>query len=483
MCRITNILTKIKRTFIYSIQCIKRWLRLNMRRRHWKRRALWLNATRSFLIDFSAVLVLVAVIVLITLEFLREIVVIEPIEIPKRLNDVGYTSHVVARELMGHIFQIRAQADTTIEQLVVATADDSPDIVVPGAGFSIRAAVGYVKAFAGDRSIKITGEITEHNNLFQLHLRVNGRSFYTQNRGVAIFAKAFLGIPAQQAAKITRPLMPSAAPAVLLHSLHTQQGVCNIVIAMTRRDFAKACIFTTHKALRENTCPIASGDYSTPVSQRRHSDKLDELITDGAKLVIGESEPIILASYLVEYGKDDDALQVIKKILIKAPEKSEPAARAYNLWGILLRKDKDRDRAIEMYKKALENKKNAPYALLNIGKALAQKHDYDGSIEYYHRAAKFNPNNAEANIGYGLALMSNDEWIQANEFLDKAIQLDESRPNASLYLGRGLVDYHNQLWFNAMINFIKASQIDPLNDYSRFYIWATRTHLGEYEDA
>jgi len=48
-------------------------------------------------------------------------------------------------------------------------------------------------------------------------------------RGVAIFAKAFLGIPAQQAAKITRPLMPSAAPAVLLHSLHTQQGVCNIV--------------------------------------------------------------------------------------------------------------------------------------------------------------------------------------------------------------------------------------------------------------
>ncbi|MFA6163758.1 MAG: VOC family protein, partial [Methylobacter sp.] len=35
------------------------------------------------------------------------------------------------------------------------------------------------------------------------------------NRGVAIFAKAFLGIPAQQAAKNTRPLMPAAAPAVL----------------------------------------------------------------------------------------------------------------------------------------------------------------------------------------------------------------------------------------------------------------------------
>ena len=35
-------------------------------------------------------------------------------------------------------------------------------------------------------------------------------------RGVAIFAKAFMSIPAQQAAKTTRPLMPAAAPAVLV---------------------------------------------------------------------------------------------------------------------------------------------------------------------------------------------------------------------------------------------------------------------------
>jgi len=32
----------------------------------------------------------------------------------------------------------------------------------------------------------------------------------------------------------------------------------------------KACIFTTQKTLRENTCAIASGNYSTPASQRRN---------------------------------------------------------------------------------------------------------------------------------------------------------------------------------------------------------------------
>ena len=86
-------------------------------------------------------------------------------------------------------------------------------------------------------------------------------------RGVAIFAKAFMGIPAQQAAKTTRPLMPAAAPAVLLLLLDTQQGVSNIILAMTRRDVGKPA-FSLRK-LRENTCTIASGDYSTPVSQRR----------------------------------------------------------------------------------------------------------------------------------------------------------------------------------------------------------------------
>jgi hypothetical protein len=48
-----------------------------------------------------------------------------------------------------------------------------------------------------------------------------------------------MSIPAQQAAKTTRPLMPAAGPAVLLHSLDTRQGVSNIVLAMTRRDVGK----------------------------------------------------------------------------------------------------------------------------------------------------------------------------------------------------------------------------------------------------
>jgi len=42
---------------------------------------------------------------------------------------------------------------------------------------------------------------------------------------------------------------------------------------MTRRDFGKPAFSLRKKTLRENTCPIASGDYSTPVSQRKRAKK------------------------------------------------------------------------------------------------------------------------------------------------------------------------------------------------------------------
>ena len=109
--------------------------------------------------------------------------------------------------------------------------------------------------------------------------------------GVAIFAKAFMGIPAQQAAKITRPLMPSAAPAVLLHSLHTQQGVCNIVIAMTRRDFGKPA-FSLRKKRFVKTHALSLLGTTRLLSRSERTDKQNRHfcswagLSDGKKTIV-----------------------------------------------------------------------------------------------------------------------------------------------------------------------------------------------------
>ncbi len=101
-------------------------------------------------------------------------------------------------------------------------------------------------------------------------------------RGVAIFAKAFLGFPAQKRGKNYATTNACGCPSRPGHSFATQQGVAHMLSNDSTR-FRKACIFTTQTALRENTCPIASGDYSTPVSQRRQVTADNEKVT--AKII------------------------------------------------------------------------------------------------------------------------------------------------------------------------------------------------------
>ena len=78
--------------------------------------------------------------------------------------------------------------------------------------------------------------------------------------GSRYFCESFYGHPCPTSSKKYATAMPTAAPAVLLLSLITQQGVLNIVLAMTRRDFVKPAFSLRKKPLRENTCTIASGD-------------------------------------------------------------------------------------------------------------------------------------------------------------------------------------------------------------------------------
>jgi hypothetical protein len=70
--------------------------------------------------------------------------------------------------------------------------------------------------------------------------------------------KIFPGVLLEKSAKITRPLMPSAAPIRPATLVSTQQGV-ETLLRNDLTPFRKACIFTTLK-LRENTCPTAIAD-------------------------------------------------------------------------------------------------------------------------------------------------------------------------------------------------------------------------------
>jgi len=171
------------------------------------------------------------------------------------------------------------------------------------------------------------------------------------------------------------------------------------------------------------------------------------------------------------------ALQEVKRIVATAPEKSEMAARAYNLWGIILQDEKNFDDAIEMYKRALNINQEAVYALTNIGTVLSNKEKYEEGIKYYREAIKFNPSEAAAYSNLGSALMANGQYKLAIEYFSKAIDRDAKL--AHVYVARGLLRYNQRLWSEAFIDFVRATQLDNSDDYAQFYLWLIRARRGE----
>jgi hypothetical protein len=83
--------------------------------------------------------------------------------------------------------------------------------------------------------------------------------------GESLFCERFLGVLPKNQQKL-RDRYAFGCPSRPGHSFATQQGVAHMLSNDSTR-CRIACIFTT-LSLHENTCTIASGDYSTPVSQR-----------------------------------------------------------------------------------------------------------------------------------------------------------------------------------------------------------------------
>ncbi|MFA6164869.1 MAG: TonB-dependent receptor plug domain-containing protein [Methylobacter sp.] len=106
-----------------------------------------------------------------------------------------------------------------------------------------------------------------------MRLSLSGGSFGqflgrgTVSSGSRYFCESFFGHPCPTSSKkhtTANACGCPSRPASLVR--HPTRGDSHHPNDSTR--FRKACIFTPHKTLRKNTCTIASGDYSTPVSQR-----------------------------------------------------------------------------------------------------------------------------------------------------------------------------------------------------------------------
>lgn len=121
--------------------------------------------------------------------------------------------------------------------------------------------------------------------------------------------------------------------------------------------------------------------------------------------------------------------------------------------GIFFFQNKQYDKAIENFQKALQVDPHLIYAYSYIGNAYQEKKQYEEAIAYYERAIGINPADPTAYINAGITFQNTEQLEKATEYFRKALDIAPHIEQIYEYLGFSLT---NQGRLNDALNIYKS---------------------------
>lgn len=138
---------------------------------------------------------------------------------------------------------------------------------------------------------------------------------------------------------------------------------------------------------------------------------------------------------VAQIHREAGRLQEAERRLQQALRTSPSSAEAWNeQGGVYLERD-DTQRALTCFERALAEKSDLPYALLNAGQAASKLGRLADAENYYRRAVAVEPSSADAHNGLGLALAQQQRAAEAEQSLREAVRLKRDFPAAWNNLG------------------------------------------------
>ena len=140
-------------------------------------------------------------------------------------------------------------------------------------------------------------------------------------------------------------------------------------------------------------------------------------------------------------------------------EKGFTDPRVFCNYGAICRQNGQEEKAISLYKKAIEQYPNFSDTYLNLGLILKSKGKLDEAEVSTRKAIELSPNNVNAHLSLGIILRNQGELQAAEASIRKAIELNPGHANAHLNLGCILGDA-GQLR-DAEVSTRKAIELNP----------------------
>jgi len=285
------------------------------------------------------IIVLLIVFTLFYEEFTKQEYIIKPFEVPKLLEENGFTGQVIVHQIIDKIYEIKREALTKkqLEEFGSKESEPLPEIIVPGAGISIKPILRYLKTnFSPYKPIVITGEIIRENTSIYLTTRIMGKPPHT-------FGPVKIGN-----FRIDNLMMDNDSDKI--------------------KDFECLMDNDSHN-VKDFEC----------------------LMLQAAIHIYRYTDPFILASYYNHSDNREDALKIVEEIV--RDKENANKKWAYNLWGIILANKDKSDKAIEKYKRALREDSEFVNAHYNLGNVYStvdyDKRDYSKAKESYKKAIDF----------------------------------------------------------------------------------------------
>jgi tetratricopeptide (TPR) repeat protein len=363
---------------------------------------------------------------LIVQDLTRDVVTIEPISVPARLAENGYTPEVAGHRMRDALNSYAGRSRTgplagasfLNLDLNMADRDELPDFVVPQLGLSLNAVVSSIRSVLHARSgPTISGEIIAQDK-FALRIRIDGEQVYDRSD-----------------AADPDELMTEAAAAVM----EKIKPSLNAIVLYTDKDKREQSVLKADEIIARFKESDVNVQWAYVIKGNDLLDKgefpeAEKMFRKAIGLNWSNPQPHIqLGLALQGQGKLDEAIKQFQRVLGIDPK----SAKAYNNIGAALVRKADLtktppDQAIAAYRRAIEVDPSYSLSYNNLGLVLYNHGNVDEAIVRYGEAIKVDPNYLFAHWNLAYALERQAKLDQALDHYRAAIECTKDRQQLAI---------------------------------------------------
>jgi len=409
----------------------------------------------------TAIILVLLILLLIDVapEITGNVLVVDPITVPKSLSDTGLSSDALANRIGQKLEEIESTTKTRMNKDTLATETDQisiPEIEVPGTTIGLKTIVETMRVLLHRHPRHVTGDIV-------LQVSKTGPPEIDDSERktaiLTVYLKNTYGTTAlservdirdtdglvRNAAELT---LRQANPYLLAvyseqnHELDTASKLAEAIVQDNSQDpphKQAALVFLSGLLFNEHKYDEARA-------------KAQEAVTSNPKDAYAYGA---LGRALAGQGKYIEAANAYRR----ATELDGKFSEAFTGWGMSLGYQGEYEEAIKKFRKAIELDPKSPDPYYDWGIALGNEHNPGEAIPKFEKATELNPEYAYAYLNWGTALSDQNRFDEATIKFQKAIEVDPK--NAASYNAWGRALMKQGKLTEAIFKFSKAVELDP----------------------